>query len=330
MSDQSTGRQRFSIDCHVHLIGNGSTGSGCWIRTKGWNTVLARLMLRELGVPPKALFGDFDREYSLRLIELLEKSSLSHAVVLAHDLVYDEYGRVLEGVGSFYVPNDHLFAVAAQSKKILPAVSIHPARADAIDELERCAALGAVIMKCLPNCHNIDCRLPKYRPFWKKMADLRMPLLAHTGGELSVQVVSRALQDPRILKEPLECGVTVIAAHGGSASYPGDRSYFEILTKMFEHHPNLYADNSALNSPFRSSILSHCLEEPVASRIVHGSDLPIPISGIYPFLRGLVSIPEVLAAKKERNLIERDVMLKKAIGFAPETFSRLAEILRLQ
>ena len=44
-------------------------------------------------------------------------------------------------------------------------------------------------MKCLPNCQNIDCADARYRPFWEKMAVLGLPLLAHTGGEHTVQVV---------------------------------------------------------------------------------------------------------------------------------------------
>ncbi len=317
------------IDIHVHLIGSGSSGSGCWIRTRGWSSVLSRLMLHELGLPLNALSRDFDALYAGRIIEYVDASSLTHAVLLAHDRVYEANGRLIEAAGSFYVPNDYLLAVTARHPKLLPAVSIHPARSDALDELDRCAALGAVMMKCLPNCHNIDCRLSAYRPFWKKMADLKLPLLAHTGGELSVQVMDRALQNPEILREPLECGVTVVAAHVATASYPFDRDYFPRFCELICSYPNLYGDISALNSPFRSRALAACLHEPVLSRAVHGSDLPIPISGRYARWRGLISAEDFRRSKRQPNLLERDIEIKRAMGFPQSVFSRPAHFLRL-
>ena len=52
------------------------------------------------------------------------------------------------------------------------------------------------------------------------MAEARLPLLAHTGGEHTVPVVNAALADPKLLRLPLECGVTVIAAHCATKSGP--------------------------------------------------------------------------------------------------------------
>ena len=47
-------------------------------------------------------------------------------------------------------------------------------------------------MKCLPNCQNIDPSDARYRRFWERMAEARLPLLAHTGGEHTVPEVNRA------------------------------------------------------------------------------------------------------------------------------------------
>ena len=90
---------------HVHLAGTGSSGSGCWMRLKGLHRVLAGLMLRGLGLPGNALDEDFDRLYVERLLALIRSSSLGAVVLLAHDQVYEAGGRLMEGVGSFYVPN---------------------------------------------------------------------------------------------------------------------------------------------------------------------------------------------------------------------------------
>ena len=113
-------------------------------------------------------------------------------------------------------------------REFLPAVSIHPARPDALDELERCLAKGAVMMKCLPNCHNINCNDRRFTRFWERMAEAKLPLLAHTGDEHTLPVVRPEFADPRILTLPLECGVTVIAAHCATKSGLFTPEYFQV------------------------------------------------------------------------------------------------------
>src|SRR5262249_9845324 len=90
------------VDMHVHIVGNGSGGTGCWLRVRGWHRPLARIMLRHVGLPPDALQGDLDRVCRERLLQMVRESSLGAAVLLAQDLVYDEGGRVMKDAGSFY------------------------------------------------------------------------------------------------------------------------------------------------------------------------------------------------------------------------------------
>src|SRR5213592_2429112 len=217
------------IDMHVHLVGNGTGGTGCWLRVRGWHRPLAAIMLRHIGLPRGAMKGDLDRLYVERLLELVRGSSLGAVVILAQELVHDEQGRPIEGKGSFYVPNDYVLKLAREHPEFLPAVSIHPARPDAIEELDRCIAEGAVMMKCLPNCHNIDCGNSHYTRFWERMAETGLSLLAHTGGEHTVPVIRKDYSDPRILKRPLEIGVTVIAAHCATKSGLTNREYFDVF-----------------------------------------------------------------------------------------------------
>src|SRR5438309_7435390 len=136
------------VDMHVHVVGNGTGGTGCWLRVGRWHRPLAALMLRHIGLPRDAMTGDLDRLYVERLLEQVRGSSLGAAVILAQDLVRDERGDPVEAVGSFYVPNDYVLNLARRHPEFLPAVSIHPARADALEELDRCLAGGAVMMKC--------------------------------------------------------------------------------------------------------------------------------------------------------------------------------------
>ena len=56
------------IDCHVHVVGNGTGGTGCWYRPRGLTRYGAPFMLRAVGLPGSALSGDLDTLYAERLI----------------------------------------------------------------------------------------------------------------------------------------------------------------------------------------------------------------------------------------------------------------------
>ena len=316
------------VDMHVHVVGNGSGGTGCWLRVGRWHRPLAALMLRHVGLPSDALTGDLDRLFVDRLLEQVRGSSLGGAVILAQDLVRDEQGREMEGVGSFYVPNDYVLGLARQHPEFLPAVSIHPARPDALEELDRCLAAGAVMMKCLPNCQNINCNDRRFTRFWERMAEAKLPLLAHTGGEHTVPVVRADFADPRILTLPLECGVTVIAAHCGTKSGLFDPEYFHVFAEMTRRFPNLYGDTSAFNVPIRGRHMRKCLAPPLVERMVQGSDYPVPVHGHFAWARGLVDWKSFRRWERQPNVLERDYQLKVAMGFPRETFTRIWGLLR--
>ena len=97
---------------HVHVVGNGTGGTGCRLHVWGWHKPMAAMMVRHIGLPPGAMKGDLDRLYIDRLLELVKGSSLGSVVILAQDEVHDEHGKVMEGVGSFYVPNDYVLGLS--------------------------------------------------------------------------------------------------------------------------------------------------------------------------------------------------------------------------
>ena len=315
------------IDMHVHIVGNGLRGSGCWLKVGFWHRPLAAFMLRHIGVGVSTSAPEFDEAYATHLVRLVHESALGAAVILAQDEVYDESGRKLE-FGSFHVPNDYVLKLAREHDEFLPAVSIHPARADALEELERCLEAGAVMLKLLPNCHNIDCNDARYRKFWERMADAKLPLLAHTGGEHTVPVICKEFSDPRTLRLPLECGVTVVAAHSATKSGLADREYFHDFCDMLAQHPNLYGDTSAFNVPIRGRHIRACLREPVASRLLHGSDYPVPVFGHWAWMQRFVNWKNFRRCEGIRNVLEKDCQLKRAMGFLPEHFTRIYSLLR--
>jgi predicted TIM-barrel fold metal-dependent hydrolase len=197
-----------------------------------------------------------------------------------------------------------------------------------LDELEKCLSQGAAAMKCLPNCHNIDCNDRRYRRFWERMAASGLPLLAHTGGEHTVPVVEPRYASPEVLQLPLECGVKVIAAHCATKSGLTDPEYFFQLLEMFPQHPNLFADISAFNVPLRGRHVRRCLEPGVVERMVHGSDYPVPVNGLWACLRGFIAWEQYRSAQRQANILERDYQLKVAMGFPAEVFTRGWKLLR--
>jgi hypothetical protein len=289
---------------------------------------MAALMLRHVGLPPSALKGDLDRLYVERLLELVRTSSLGAVVILAQEQVHDNQGRPMPQLGSFHVPNDYVLSLARRHTEFLPAVSIHPARPDALEELDRCLAGGAVMMKCLPNCQNIDCNDRRFTKFWERMAEAQLPLLAHTGGEHTLPIVRPEFSDPRTLILPLECGVKVIAAHCATKSGLTDPEFFEVFVEMTRRFPNLYGDNSAFTVPIRGRHARDCTRQPLVERIVHGSDFPVPVYGHFPWLRGFVEWKTFRRWERQANVLERDYQLKVAMGFPADTFTRIGKLLR--
>lgn len=315
-------------DCHVHLVGNGLSGSGCWLKVPGgWHRFLAEFMRRGVGLPTRLDAPEFDAAYVANLVALVRGAGLDHALLLAQDEVYADDGRKID-FGSFHVPNDYLFEVCRAHPEFVPAVSVHPGRPDALAELERCLDRGARALKLLPNCQNVDCASPRYEAFWRRMAEAKLPFLCHTGGEMTVPVMRREFQDPRILRRPLELGVKVIAAHASGNSHFFDPNYFGELIKLMDEFPNLYADTSALNSPIRSGVLRQVLTSGRRERFLHGSDYPVPVGARWAWLRGLISLAQAAEAGRIDNLIARDAYLKQAMGFDEGHFTRLGEVLR--
>jgi predicted TIM-barrel fold metal-dependent hydrolase len=315
-------------DGHVHFVGDGSNGSGCWLRRNSlFDQLIEPFIKAQTGILKSSIKLGVDQAYEQMLISLIKKSSLDAVLLLSMDYPYDRDGKCLKQKAKFYVPNDHVLNLSQKYSQIIPACSIHPARKDAIEELERCADQGAKVLKLLPNCHNVDCMDSHYRSFWSKLAEIGLPFLAHTGGEFSVPVLNKEYADPRILRLPLECGVTVIAAHGAGKSGIWDSDYTSELLKMMEHYPRLFTDNSALASPNRWRTIKHLLMPEVQNRVIHGSDYPIPTGGFGPWIGRVLGWTDYQESRLIKNPLERDVFIKKAVGFQDNTFSRLADII---
>src|SRR5260370_12824300 len=181
-----TGHSLHPIDLHVHVLGNGKSGSGCRFETRWWQRPFIELMAANVGLKASPDNPALDELFVERLVAWLRESSLRQAVILACDDVYDESGLRFPGLSGLFVPNDYVLELSRRYSELLPAASIHPARMDALPELERCAAAGAILLKLLPCGQAGDWNREFYKPFWQRLAQVNPPFPAHTGGAFSL------------------------------------------------------------------------------------------------------------------------------------------------
>jgi len=289
--------------------------------------LLYSILRRRLGAPA----GDPEAIEAAYLGELLRNLRASRfvkaAVVLALDGVYDARGDLDEGRTHLYVTNDAVLELARREHVLLAGASINPARRDAIDELERVAEGGAVLIKWLPNAQEFDPAAAAYRPFYRRLAALGMPLLIHSGVEYSVvRSTAQDHGDPARWRLALDEGVRVIGAHGGSTGLFFWERYARTVFDFLERYPNLIVDSSALGIPSRTGMLLRLLANEVArDRLTFGTDYPLPC---FPSLLLTQLRPRAfLATRREANYFDRQVLLFQSLGWEPtsEPWLRLAD-----
>jgi hypothetical protein len=244
--------------------------------------------------------------------------------LLAFDAVYDRDGNLDWPNTHLYVTNDYAIEVVRRNRKMFFAASIHPYRKDAVAELQRCAAAGAVLVKWLPIVQNFNPADQRCIPFYEALAHLGIPLLSHTGSEHALPNLDRSVADPMLLTEALRRGVKVIAAHCGSRLMPWDIDYVANWARMAKDFEHFYGDTAALNMINRWYAYDTILTDPVLrKKLVHGSDWPIPAFPP-PFRLGW---HEAWKLVKQENWMKRDVLIKQKLGFDDDYWHRGAAIL---
>jgi len=264
------------IDCHVHLAALRTQDNGCYISPRLLNSPLFRFLRWHQGLPVEDAARTNQKYVENLLSELLRSTHVEKAVLLAMDGVYDTRGMLDGAKTEFLVGNDYVLnLVRSHPDRFLPGVSINPQRRDAVEELERCVAAGAALVKVLPNAQGFEPADPRYRPFYKKMAQLRIPLLSHVGHEFSLPALEQSAGDPNKLRVALDEGVTVIAAHGCSAGLFLYERYLATFLDLVRRYGNFFSDLSALTLPNRISTLLRLRRYPEThDRLLFGTDYP--------------------------------------------------------
>lgn len=316
------------IDIHVHLAGVGTQRSGCWI-SPHFRRRPSFLGLRLLaGITARQMNSTIDQDWAALLSSLARQSELDYLVVLGFDGAYDDQGRLDRERSQMIVPCEWVFEVAERFGNLLPAPSINPYRRDALDILDRAIERGAVMIKWLPIAQGFDPASPRSHAFLKRLADCGIPLLAHAGGgEVTFKTIAPGVGSLRHLLPALELGVRVICAHAAApVQYTREQNEMPLLRDLLARFPNLWVDNSGLTNPSRFRHLPECAEDPlIRNRTLHGSDFPV-ISDAFYYPRR-IPMRRLIEIERERNPLQRDLLIKKEIGFDETTLYRATDVL---
>ncbi len=327
-------------DAHAHLLGTGDAGSGCRIHPhlqQWWHPVESlrrRVIMSAAGVPADA--ASVDRSYVARLQALaLDYPAGARWLLYAFDDAHDDSGRARPDWSTFHVSNDYAARVAAADpQRFAWVASVHPYREDALAQLDRAIAEGALAIKWLPSAMNIDLRAVRVRPFYDRLAATGLPLIVHGGEEKAVPGAERdAFGNPLLVRAALECGVRVIVAHCASLGEAADldtpsqspRPAFDLLARLMDEpawRGRLLGDVSALfQANRRVAVWRRVLaRDDWHPRLLHGSDYPLP--GVGPLYQlgklvraGLLAEADVpaLEALRARNPLLFDLALKRRV-----------------
>ena len=319
------------VDLHCHVAGLGAGGSGCFVSERMRRSWKASFYFRSFGVSRRELEQQGDALCADRLSATLSQSRhVGRAVVLALDGAIDERGNLDTAHTEVYVPNEFVAGLAARHTNLLFGASINPYRPDALARLDRAAAAHAVLVKWLPSIQLIDPADERLAPFYRRMAELRLPLLVHTGSEHSFTWARDEFADPARLRLPLSLGVTVIAAH---AAWPGrhdGQRDVDRLAALMQEYPNLYADISSLTQVNKLGALREVLRRPeFRGRLVYGTDFPlINMPFVSPWFFPLdLTLRQRWQISRIKNPWDRDAALKQALGVPADVFARAEKLL---
>jgi mannonate dehydratase len=296
-------------DCHVHLLGSGDGGSGCWLNPRmesPWHPIERLQKAFYLNAACVSDQPGMDAAYVARLLALLAAFPPgAKLMLLAFDWHHQEDGRRVEALSPFYVPNAYAQRLAREYPQRFEWIaSVHPYREDAIEAVVQAARGGARAIKWLPSAQGMDPADARCDRFYETLARLKLPLLTHAGSELAVH--GGQMQDygnPLRLRRALDRGVRVIVAHCASLGKGVDLdrgpngpavSNFTLFARLMDeprYAKRLYGDLAAVGQLLRAgdTLRALVLRRDWQARLVYGSDYPLP--GVQPIFspRGLAA-----------------------------------------
>jgi predicted TIM-barrel fold metal-dependent hydrolase len=301
------------IDNHVHIAGPGDQYTEDLYWSKKFRKGIGFAALKVLkGWIFKPVTDQMMLNTLLKQAGKLKK--VDRLLILAFDNVYTVDGGYRGPhqdnedlkLSTIYVSNVFVRDLCRNNPELLFGLSVHPFREDALVELDKYKE-EAVLCKWIASSQLIDmdpensAAQVKLERFYSKLAEIKLPLLFHTGVETSIPSPSPGCEkynSPEYIEKALKIGATVILAHCGCSYFDWvqDNEVKKVIALFRKIEAEgldwkLYADISALFSPFRDSkVLKEIFTNIPASRLVYGSDFPNPAKGrkeffLRPFLR---------------------------------------------
>ncbi len=326
------------IDIHVHFGAPEDRASGCYWSREFEKTPAYWFMKVTSG----ALFKKMDINLILKkLLKVINGATrVNSCVLLAMDQVYDENGNHKPGDTQLYVPNSYIVGLSRQHERILFGASIHPYRKDWERELEYCIENRACLLKWIPSSQQIDPEHPRCMQLYEKLVEHQLPLLLHCGPEHAIPTSDKNYErynNPRYIREALEHGVTVIIAHCAlpyieilDKKYMADyREFYRLFEDAEKHTWNLYADLSALTTPFRKRFIPEIIKKIPPNRLLFASDYPIPPSELsYMEARNPFRWMRLfLKAIRIKNPLDKNLYLLRKRGFDERVFTNANRII---
>lgn len=319
------------VDIHCHTAGLGGGDSGCFVSKEMRQSYKFDIYLRSFGVTRAELMAQGDSLIIDRISAQIARSEkVGQAVILALDGVVNEAGELDLERTEVHVPNEFVARETARHTNLLFGASVNPYRKDALARLDQAAAQGAVLVKWIPSIMQIDPADERLTPFYRRLVELKLPLLTHAGQERSFTRANDALCDPQRLRLPLKLGVTVIVAHIASTGENEGQRDTDRLLPLLREFPNLYSEISSLTQINKPGYLREALTKPeFQGRLLYGSDFPLINTALvsawyYPLRLTTKQMNDISGVE---NPWDRDVALKQALGVPAEIFESSRKLL---
>ncbi len=331
-------------DSHVHVVGTGDNDSGIWFNPNMDSWGYPMLKVQKLFYENGACANPKNVDLSMidRMLNISKEMPIGYkSMLFAFDWFHDGNGKPNKTNSIFYIPNTYAAKIAKKHPGRFEWVaSIHPYRPDAIDALERAKVAGARAIKWLPPGMGIDPASPKCDLFYKKVVDLNIPIITHTGRESAVQGGDQNHGNPLRLRRALDQGVRVVLAHCASDGDDDDLdngnkriSSLDLFSRLMDtqdYKTLAYGEISAITLINHSWAIKRILERTDwHDRLVNGSDYPLP--AIMPLINtrqlyhmrllGSEHLP-FLRALKKYNPLMFDFAVKRLISFDGVHFSK--------
>ena len=321
--------ERPIFDMHCHTAGVGAGGSGCFVSKELKNNFRFKVYLKAFGVTLPEIEAKGDKVLLERLASHLKESRrVGAAIILAMDGGIDDRGNLDREKTEFFVPNEFVAKETSKYSNLYFGASVNPNRPDALDRLQWAKDNGALLIKWLPSIQYINPEEKSFEPFYRKLVELKLPLLTHAGQERSFTHARDELADPVRLKLPLSLGVKVIVAHAASTGQNEGEKDIDRLIGMLESYPNLYSDISSMTQINKPGYLRQALKEKrFKGKLLYGSDFPlINTAAVSPWYFPLnLTRVQMKSISAIENPWDRDVALKEALGVSSEIFTKPQE-----